>query len=103
MAIANPHFAVTFAFNAKGQSVVVEQDSEQDLIARAKNVLVCEQGFREELPEYGVPSLLFRTVPLPLDAVQADVSRWAEIDVSLIESTPSLELATRQILAQVGL
>lgn len=97
-----PHFAYPFAFNSKGQSVTVEQDSEQDCVARAANVCVCTEGFRDELPEYGIPSLLFRTVPLPIGEVQEAVARWAEVDLSVSEHAEGVETAIRKVLAEVA-
>lgn len=97
-----PHFAYPFAFNAKGQSVVVEQDSEADLRARAANVCVCPEGFRDELPEYGIPPLLFDTIPLPIAEVQAAIAKWAEVDLSVSEHAEGVETAVRKVLAEVA-
>ncbi len=88
-----PHFAYPFKFNSKGRSVVVEQDSEGDLKARAANVCVCPEGFREDLPEFGLPSLLFWNLPLDIATVQSDVERWANLNVTVAEHRKALETA----------
>ncbi len=95
-----PHFQYPFAFNARGQSKVVEQDSPGDLEARAANVCVCPIGFREDQPEYGIPELLFGTIPLDISTVQEEVARWANLDVEVTEHAKALEVATR--LLEVG-
>ncbi len=88
---APPHFAYPFHFNAKGRSVTVEQDSAGDLVARAANVCVCTEGFREDLPEFGIPELLFKNLPLDVASVAADVSRWANLDASVAEHRKAIE------------
>lgn len=101
MPAQTPHYAFPFAFSKKGEAVVVEQDSEGDLLARAANVSVCPQGFREDLPEFGIPPLLFRTVPLPTAEVQAAVARWAEISLSVTEQMEG-QPAYRKVLEEVN-
>lgn len=100
--VSTPHWSAHFTFDARGRSVVVEQDSPADIEARAYNVFVCPQGFREDQPEYGIPQLLFQTVPLDLTAVQESVARWASIDVSLSEHAEGLEQSIRAITAEVS-
>ncbi len=100
MSIASPHFSATFEILQKG-SKVVEQNSEGDLLARAKNVAVCPIGFREDVPEFGIPELLFKTVPLRLAEVRTEIARWAELDLSVAEHSEGLETAIRQVLAHV--
>jgi hypothetical protein len=101
MAVTTPHFAFPYNFNAKGQSVVVEQDSPGDLLARAANVAVCPVGFREDNPEYGIPSLLFQTVPLDIHGTQEAIARWAELSLQVSEHAEALRQATRIITAEV--
>lgn len=100
--ILAPHYSPTFTLNARGQSVVVEQGSEADLRARAKNVLVCPKGFREDLPEYGIPNVLFRNPPLNTGQIQTEVSRWARLDASVAEHMIGLEVASREIDVSVS-
>ncbi len=97
-----PHFAYPFKFNAKGESIVVEQDSPGDLTARAANVAVCSEGFREDAPEFGIPPLLFQNVPLDINQVQAQIARWAELNLSVSEHGEALQTAVRIITAEVS-
>ncbi len=91
--MAVPHFAYPFAFNSKGRSIVVEQDSEGDLKARAANVCVCPEGFREDLPEFGIEEVLFKNLPLNLAGIQSSVERWGNLDASVVEHRKALETA----------
>ena len=101
MAILTPHFAFPYSFDSKGRSTVVEQDSPGDLLARAANVAVCPVGFREDNPEYGIPSLLFQTVPLDTQGTQEAIARWAELSLQVSEHAQALQQATRIITAEV--
>lgn len=101
MPVASPHCSSTFTIAPKGTQVV-EQDSEGDLLARAKNVAVCPQGYREDNPDFGIPPLLFQSVPLDIASVQADIARWAELDLTVSEHMQGLETAVRTVLAEVS-
>jgi hypothetical protein len=79
-----PHFAALFAIGRNG-AAVVEQDSEDDKAACVYRVAVCPQGFREDLPDFGIPQLARKAVPLNLDALQATIELWeprADLTVS---------------------
>jgi hypothetical protein len=69
------HLAVPFMI-AKTGAKANEQGSQADILASAVNVLECPEGFREDLPQFGCPPLLFDTPPLPLADVAAAVMLW---------------------------
>ena len=69
MAVETPHFPAHFAFTADGVATV-EQDSPEDVAACVFRTAVCPIGWREDTPEFGIRSPLFKTVPLELDALQ---------------------------------
>ena len=97
-----PTFKAPFGFNAKGRSEEVEQESPEGLTSRAYNVAVCAVGFREDLPEFGITSPLFRNVPLDLAVIQSQVAQWAELDLAVSEHAQGVETAARIIEAQVS-
>lgn len=101
MAIEAPHFSYPYAIGRAG-SAVCEQDSPADLVARASNVAVCTIGFREDDPDFGIPELLFKSVPLDGSGVQEAIAQWAELDVSASEHAEALQTATRIIAVTVG-
>jgi hypothetical protein len=94
------HFSSPFAFNAQGRARTTVQGSPEGNAMRVLNVLVCEEGFREDLPEYGAPSLLFGIVPLELGPFRAAVERWTGIEVTAQE-LEGLIPADRQIVVGV--
>lgn len=69
------HLAVPFRITKTGAKTN-EQGSPADILASAVNVLECPEGFREDLPQFGRPALLFDTVPLPLADIAATVELW---------------------------
>jgi hypothetical protein len=92
MARELPEPAAPFTIGPGGTETV-EQGSIQASAAHIYNIAVCPQGFRDDLPEYGVPPLLWKTMPLDLDALEEALRRW--------EPAASLELEQhRQAVAQ---
>jgi len=79
------HLASPMSFDAKGIAATVVQDSQEDRSARVLNCVLCEEGFRQDLPEYGVPSLFGQIVPLQLAPFQAAIERWTDVEVSTEE------------------
>lgn len=88
------HLAVPFRF-VNGQAVTVEQDSEDDIAQSVLVLVTTPRGSRVEVPDYGVPSVLFKqsNVPVANDILGA-VGRWeprARVDVtSRIDSLDDL-------------
>ncbi len=79
-----PHFSALFTIG-RGGAEVVEQDSTDDKAACVYRTAVCPQGFRQDLPAFGIPQLLRKTVPLNLDALQSAIELWeprADLTVS---------------------
>jgi len=89
------------SFNTKGIASTIVQGSAGNLDERVLNVLLCEEGFREDLPEYGVPSLLFGIVPLDVAPFQAAIERWTGIEVTAQE-LEGLMVADRKIVVAVS-
>jgi hypothetical protein len=77
-------FLAPFAFSSAGSVETVPQDSAEALLSNTLNVCECEEGFRDDLPEFGVPELAFQNAPLHLKPLVEAVRRWepeAELDV----------------------
>lgn len=80
----------------------VEQESEQNIEECAFRVAVFPEGYREDLPEYGIPDLLFSSVPLDLALVEEAIRRWeprAELESS--EMAAGIARA-RDVIIEVG-
>lgn len=73
------HFAMPFRFvatNGVTDAVTVAQDSPEEVRTSIEVLLRCPLGFREELPEFGVPSPLFGQAPLSTDLIKRSVEQW---------------------------
>lgn len=70
-----PQCAAPFTIGPKGTETV-EQGSVDADAAHVYNVAVCPQGFRDELPEYGIPPLLWQLLPLDLTSLEEALHRW---------------------------
>lgn len=101
MGVELPHFAQEFKITKKG-AVVDEQGSVADIAACIYRTAVCPEGFRVDLPTFGIPDISFSTPPLPLDVIQASLERWEpRADLELAEHANALEDALREIIVEV--
>lgn len=102
MAVEVPKFPAHFKFTGTGVQTV-EQDGPEDVAACVYRTAVCPVGWREDLPEFGIRSPLFQTIPLSLDVLREEISRW-EPRASLLttEEEEHLRAAWRQVTMEVG-
>lgn len=70
------HFHSPFAFSSTGVAKVDVEDTPANILSDSYNVCVCPEGFREDLPEFGIPQLEFQTVPMKLQELEAAINRW---------------------------
>ena len=63
----------------------VEQDSDDEIATCVEAITRCELGFREEAPEFGIPSRLFDMAPLDYESIRSAIEEQeprASVDVS---------------------
>lgn len=70
-----PHFSLPFRF-AGPQAAVVEQDSLEEIADCLVAVLTCPQGFRVELPDFGLPDPTFSTPQVSRELLREVVEEW---------------------------
>ena len=70
-----PHFSLPFRF-ATPQAAVTEQDSLDEIADCCLAIMVCPQGFRVELPEFGIVDPTFSMPEVDLDALRTAIERW---------------------------
>jgi hypothetical protein len=70
-----PHFALPFRFQNPA-AAVTEQDSLDEIADCVLAVLVTEQGFRVELPAFGIPDPTFAMGAVDLDELRTAVLTW---------------------------
>jgi hypothetical protein len=80
-----PHFDLPLRFGP--QAAVVEQDSVEEIAACVLAILLCRVGFRDELPEFGVPDFTFSN-PVDVELIRAAVLEWEERASVLVEMSP---------------
>ena len=94
-----PHFAVPFRITGTS-ATVVEQDSDEDILACAETILRTPVGSRIEEPEFGMEDPTFTTDPAVIERVAIDaLHEWeprttalaeAEIDDLIAKATVNL-------------
>jgi hypothetical protein len=70
-----PHFALPFRF-ANGHAVEVEQDTTDEIMMCCLAVILCPEGFRVELPEFGYPDPTFSQGVPDAQALEAVLANW---------------------------
>lgn len=106
MPITTPQFDYPFRLDSNGLAVVVEQDSPQDVAACVTNIVICLQGQKLGDPAFGVPSLLFKPVPLQTQAKIAAIQRLepratlSSADIASLTQGPAVREMTTTVQVQ---
>ena len=82
-----PHFALPFRFGG-GHVVVVDQDTKDDVLACVEAAFRTIVGQRDELPDFGVPDLVFQQQPVPVSDVINSVLAHEDRLTLLMEQHP---------------
>jgi phage baseplate assembly protein W len=90
MTVRVPHLRVPFEV-VGGKAAVVEQDSDQEIIACVVALLSTRLGSRLEEPEYGIPDELFELLTPGMDAA------------AVLEAIDEWEPRARVVFAEVEL
>lgn len=86
-----PQLAYPFEFTSRGGFREVEQRSLDDIAACVEVILRYPEGFRPELPEFGLPDLLFRENRNEISSIIEDaILRWEPDASVLIEERPDI-------------
>lgn len=87
--INTPQLAYPFEITASGAVREVEQDSLDEIAMSIEIILRYPLGYRDELPEFGIPDLGFRESTEDIAAMLADyVTRWETRAPVFIEEQP---------------
>lgn len=91
-----PHFTIPFRF-AGARAVVVEQDSVDEIATCVLAVLLCPEGYRVELPEFGLPDQTFGVPGVDLEEIRTVIDLWEPRAATTLEQHPDEldELITR--------
>lgn len=101
-AIETPHFDIPFRFDATS-AVCVEQDSIEDITNCVEAVMRYPTGFREDLPEFGIPDQVFTEGNLDVEAVRASVEYWEPRAITTMDEEMDLiDVAARTLNVSVG-
>jgi hypothetical protein len=94
-----PHFAFPFQFNG-GSFAEIEQDSMEDLAACVEVAILTQQGWRKEIPTFGVNDPTFEIQPLDLDKLTEEIVAHEPRAAFLFEQHPD---KLNQLIADVTL
>lgn len=75
--IDTPKLSFPFRLRANGLSaVVVEQDSDAEILDCLEVLLSTEKGSREEVPTYGIEDQTFKEGGIDVEQVLMDITKW---------------------------
>lgn len=97
MTVEIPHFEAPFKITAKG-AVVAEQDSRDEIESCVSNILVCAQGFRTDLPDFGMPDVQFDALPIDTDAVKQAIRKYEPRAALTVSATGAPDNPSAQTL-----
>jgi hypothetical protein len=103
--VQNPHFQLPFRFGGiNGGAFMNEQDSGEDIVDCVKAIIGFPVEAREDMPEFGIPDLLFRqSREVIIGQVRAALDRWEERAVIDVDGDFSLtDAALWDLLIQAG-
>jgi phage baseplate assembly protein W len=96
---AIPHFSYPFRFGGP-QAAVSEQDSLEEIADCCATVLLCPLGYRDELPEFGLPPQTFASPAPDRDEIRGALETWEPRAATLLSQDP---LTEDELLARLEL
>jgi len=90
--VESPHIAYPFSFESDGSLAVVQEGSAEEVAASVANIAVCPQGYRLDLPGFGIPDPTFATLPIDTSGIKSAIEQWeprASVTVDATDSDPS--------------
>jgi len=90
--VINPHLRLPLQFGGlNGGALVNEQDTPEDIVDCIKAIIAWPVGTRHDMPEFGVPDLLFRVQnELKVQELRNAIEEWEERATIATESGPVL-------------
>jgi phage baseplate assembly protein W len=103
--IDTPQFSYPFEFRPDGHVREVEQDSLDEIAMAVEIILRYPLGYREDLPAFGMPDLIFRESTEEISGLLlSNIVQWEPRARLLVEHRPDLwdELVHTYILTVQG-
>lgn len=101
--VSTPHFSYPFQRAAGGRVEVVEQDTDEHVMACENVIVRCPAGFRDERPEFGIPFPEFHTAPVDVAGIEDALRRFEpRSSATGHEYADAADAAIRNIDIEVG-
>lgn len=69
------HFAAPFSIGRAG-TATVEQGSAENVADNIYNIAVCPQGERDDNPQFGIPEITFKKMPVDLTGLEEALRKY---------------------------
>lgn len=87
--IKNPHFALPFRLVATG-ALVNEQDTIDDISTCVTTIMLTHLGWRDEVPDFGVPDYAFRKTPIGAADIYDMAGSQEPRAIMIVEERPGI-------------
>jgi hypothetical protein len=87
--INNPHFALPFNLSSLG-ALQNEQDTIEDISTCVVAIMSTHLGWRDEVPEFGIPDLAFRKVPIGAADIYDMIGQQEPRAILVVEERPGI-------------
>jgi phage baseplate assembly protein W len=95
-----PHFSLPLRFGP--QAAVAEQDSIDEIADAALAVILCPVGYRVELPEFGLPDVVFSSPVVDTDDIRTAIEAWEpRAQVALDQHPDALDALVSRVTLRV--
>lgn len=103
--VETPHFSLPFQFGGIGGGALCnEQDTSEDVADCVKTIIVYPIGFRDDLPDFGSPDVIFKMISTAsiIDRLEGVIGVWEPRARMLSEEDRSeIENFTRHFVMQL--
>jgi hypothetical protein len=96
----NPHFRYPFRFGQGDDkhALVSEQGTEEEIVDCVIAIVKTPTGFRDDIPDFGIPEPIFQQQPLGIDDIQASLDLWEDRASYLVTTVPDFKERLAAIL-----
>lgn len=98
-----PHFSLPFRFGGlNGGAIANDQDTEDDIVDCVKVIIAYPIGSREDLPEFGIPDLVFKqSSKVNASALHSAVQLWEPRSESVVTEKEMIDIFEQHYLVRV--
>lgn len=102
--VDTPHFALPLRLGKNGHVFLNQQDTGDDILDCVKAIIAYPIDVRKDMPEFGIPDLLFRQQSgAIIEQVRQAISDWEDRATTEVEGEPAItDQMISNLLVSIG-